>query len=121
MFKILFILIGAFSVANSFAVGPETAIAAAAAANEPLLVTTVALGTDIYNTCIAIPPLTPSQQSVCAGKYTTYLANIQILHIDMLGVNTLMAPGIPDPYIWSPYDVCRFDMGNLILVPICGA
>ena len=121
MFKILFMLISAFSIANSFAIGPETAIAAAAVANEPLLVSTVALGTNIYNTCIIVPPLDPSQQYICAGLYTSYLANIQILHIDMLGVNTVMMPGVPDPYIWSPYDVCRFDMGNLILAPICGA
>ena len=110
-----------FSFAKVMAVGPEDAIAASALASEPLLGTAVSLGTDIYNTCILVPPIDPTQQAVCAGKYVTYLTNIQILHVDMFGVNTVMTPGAPDPYILSPYDVCRFDMGNLILFPICGA
>jgi hypothetical protein len=121
MQKYLIMLASVFFLSQVMAIGPASAIAASAIANEPLLVSTVALGTNIYNTCIVTPPLDASQQAICAGLYATYLANIQILHIDMLGINTVMTPGVPDPYVWSPYDVCRFDMGNLILVPICGA
>lgn len=95
-------------------------IAVSALNNEPLLIATIILGNEIYTTCILIPPATPAQNAACATKYATFIIDIQTLHIDMFGLNTPMLPGIPDPYFASPYDVCRFDIGNLILTPICG-
>lgn len=118
IFIMLLVLVGGFT--KAMAVGASDAIAASAIANEPLLATTISLGNEIYVTCILTPPVSASQQAVCAAKYATYLVNIQTLHIDMFkGLNTVMLPGAPDPYLWSPYDVCRFDMGNLILFNIC--
>jgi hypothetical protein len=120
MRRYMFVLLFVGMIAKSMAFGAADAIAASAIANEPLLATTVSLGNDIYVTCILTPPVSATQQAACAAKYVTYLANIQILHIDMFGgVNTKMLPGMPDPYFWSAYDVCRFDMGNLILFNIC--
>lgn len=120
--KNLLVVTGTLLITNSFAVGPEDAIAAASLANEPLMVATVALGNTIYVNCIQSPPITPEQQAICASEYGTYIANSQILHIDMTGgKNTPLGYPVSDPYSWSPYDVCRIDMGNLLLTPICGS
>ena len=90
--------------------------------NETLLETVKAIGTTIFVSCILTPPVDPtgSQQAMCAGLYATYIVKEQALNTPL----PLMLAKDPSPYVWSPFDICRFETGHLIFgnkteVPYC--
>lgn len=105
------LLILAFSsVINAFAGGIDE-VELALAATE---------GTIVYYTCIATPPVSVDQQAVCLALYTKYVATITAINAPYPLVPSIDA----DPYAWSPYDICRYEVGHIVFgnqvtIPYC--
>lgn len=79
-----------------------------------------AVGINIYYSCIVNPPSHPDQQGYCVELYATYVSKEQILN----ALLPLVPSKDPSPYAWSPYDICRFEVGHLIfgnklMLPYC--
>jgi hypothetical protein len=92
----------------------------ASSLNESALAVAKAVGTNVYFSCIVNPPSNPDQQGYCAGLYATYVLKEQILNAPL----PLVPSKDPSPYAWSPYDICRFEVGHLIfgnklVLPYC--
>jgi len=111
-------LLLSFITFNLYAVTPNE-IYKEALLNELILAPTIKLAHEILNTCILIPPVTPIQEEKCAVQYVVYLAFLKKLHFDLTGVNNEMRLGNPDPYYLNPYDICKFNIANLILPDLC--
>ena len=79
-------------------------------ADESLLASTNAVGTSIYASCILTPPTNDVQTSICVGMYATYMTQSQTLTAPL----PMLVSKEPSPYAWSPYDICRFEVGNII-------
>lgn len=78
--------------------------------NEGLLASTHAVGSMVYASCILTPPVTDVQTSYCVGIYAAYISQSQTLTAPL----PMLVSKEPSPYAWSPYDICRFEVGNLI-------
>ncbi len=90
------------------------------ALNEGLLASAKATGTTIYFSCILTPPTSDEQTAYCIAMSAVYKAKSQTLNAPL----PLMIGKDPSPYSWSPYDICRFEVGHLIFgkqseVPYC--
>jgi hypothetical protein len=88
--------------------------------DEALLDSSQAQGTHIYQACIVTPPVTAPQKAICAGLYSTYISSLTTLNLPYPLIPTID----PDPYAWSPYDICRYEtghvvFGNQLTVPYC--
>lgn len=95
-------------------------IATIAIANEPLVVNTAIIAKSIYDACIVTIPDNSGQVGACTAAYSSYISNLKILHFDITGINSTLALSTMDPYPWSPYDICRYDIANLIVPQLCG-
>jgi len=87
---------------------------------EALLISAKTQGTTVYFSCIVTPPVTPAQQATCLALYTTYAATLTALTLPLPMVMSLD----PDPYLWSPYDICRYEAGHIVfgdavIIPYC--
>ena len=107
--KLLFALI-AIATTNVFA-GPI---------DEAMYVAARTQGTVVYTTCIVTPPVTAAQQATCASLYKTYIVTLTALNIPYPLTMSLD----PDPYLWSPYDICKYETGHIVfgdqlLIPYC--
>ncbi|MDQ5921821.1 MAG: hypothetical protein QG673_1880 [Pseudomonadota bacterium] len=88
--------------------------------DETLLLAAKTQGSNVYYACIVTPPVTPQQQAYCSGLYVTYMVNITALNAPYPLVVSLD----PDPYAWSPYDICKYEVGHMIfgdefITPYC--
>lgn len=88
--------------------------------DEALLVSTISQGTNIFYTCIVVPPVTPHQNALCASLYSGYITSLTTLNEPY----PLILSVDPDPYAWSTYDVCRYEtehtiFGNQGVQPYC--
>jgi len=67
-------------------------------------------------TCL-VPNLEPSLQAYCSKEYGLYVASLTALAVPLpLQINL---DGYVSPFAWSPYDICRFEVGRMIN-PVCG-
>ena len=78
--------------------------------NEALLAASKDKGTVVYTTCILTPPVTPEQTTICVALYTTYISSLQALNAPF----PLIPSTTPSPYIWSPYDVCKYEPTHFV-------
>ena len=90
----------------------------ALAINEMLLEIVKSQGSRVFFTCVVTPPETPP--SICSKLYARYLANLSALNAP----NPLVLSIDPDPYSWSPFDICRYEtehivFGDELIVPYC--
>lgn len=70
----------------------------------------------LLTTCL-VPNLQPELQAYCSKEYALYLTNLAALAAPMpLQFNP---DGYVSPFIWSPYDICRFEVGRMINM-VCG-
>ena len=67
-------------------------------------------GVNIYNMCIAIPPIDPDIVTSCTGLYVAYTATLSAVNAPLS-----IAPSIdPSPYSWSPFDICRYEVAHMV-------
>lgn len=78
--------------------------------DEALLGATKSAGSKVYWACIVTPPVTEVQKGICAGLYGTYMASLTALNAPLPIVLSID----PDPYVWSPYDICRYETGHIV-------
>ncbi|MBY0379357.1 MAG: hypothetical protein K2P99_03035 [Burkholderiales bacterium] len=88
--------------------------------DEALLDSAKVTGSIVYASCIATPPVTASQNAYCVGVYATYVAKLQALNAPL----PMMLSKERSPYALSPYDICKYEIGNLIFgkqteIPYC--
>ncbi len=62
-------------------------------------------GTAVYTACILTPPSTLAQAAACVALYAVYIASLQAVNAPF----PLVISTTPSPYLWSPYDVCRYE------------
>ncbi len=79
-------------------------------ANETLLSISRVKGTTVYTSCILTPPVTPQQVTLCSSLYAQYISSLQTLNAPL----PIIVSTDPSPYVWSPYDVCRFETTHLV-------
>lgn len=78
--------------------------------NEALLALAKTQGTNVYHECILTPPVTPQQKAFCSALYAVYKIYITALNTPY----PLVIAVEPDPYSWSPYDICRYEVGHMV-------
>ena len=83
--------------------------------NEALLINCQAQGHKVFYSCIQIPPTTTEKATYCAGIYSSYLGCSQKLNAPLPMVVSLTG----SPFLWSPYDICRFEVASLVLFDLC--
>jgi len=110
MIKKALLLLGSVAMINAFAGGIDEAMLASAATQ----------GSAVYYNCIVTPPISAEQQAICAALYAKYVATLAVLNAPYPLIPSLD----PDPYAWSPYDICRFEAGHIVFgmqlaVPYC--
>lgn len=84
-------------------------IAIASPADEAVLASAYSQGVNIYNTCIAVPPIDPDQVAYCTSIYTAYVVTLSILNAPFPIVPSLD----PSPYSWSPFDICKYEVAHM--------
>ncbi len=89
--------------------------ASASPVDEVLLKSCQATGHVLYSTCVATPPVTPEQVAACTALYSQYM----ICSTSLNAPQPMLPSKSPDPYTWSPYDPCRFEVHHYILWDIC--
>ena len=92
----------------------------AGAFDEAVLASARAQGTSIYYACIINPPEDPAQQAACEAAHLTYVFTLRLLNAPY----PLVPSTDPDPYSWSLYDICTFEVGHIIfgeqlVLPYC--
>lgn len=92
----------------------------ASAVNEVLLVSAKGAGELVYNSCILNPPVTDAQKESCNSIYSKYVEILQLVNTS----SPLLISKTPSAYGWSPYDICRFEVGGLVFskqnqIPYC--
>ncbi|MCC2624315.1 MAG: hypothetical protein K0R14_188 [Burkholderiales bacterium] len=88
--------------------------------DEALLNVARVKGVAVYTACIMTPPSTPAQAAACAALYAIYVASLQAVNAPF----PLVVSTTPSPYLWSPYDVCRYEPTHfvfnvLVTQPFC--
>lgn len=79
-------------------------------ADEALVASAYAQGVNIYNTCIATPPVDPDLVTYCTSIYTVYVVTLSSVNAPLP-----ILPAIdPSPYVWSPYDICRYEVAHMV-------
>ena len=78
--------------------------------DEALILAASSAGNKVYFGCIVTPPVTSAQKAICAGLYTTYNTALRAVNATLPLVPSLD----PDPYAWSPYDICRYETGHIV-------
>jgi hypothetical protein len=72
-------------------------------------------GAAVYTACILSPPSTPAQAAACVALYAVYVASLQAVNAPF----PLVISTTPSPYLWSPYDVCRYEPTHFVFnVPV---
>lgn len=103
---LLFILIANLKLVNSLTLDPM----------EPVLLSCQATGHSLFYMCVIKPPTTPAEAAVCSSllaKYTTCSIALNQPCAMQISVDP------PDPYSWSPFSPCRFEVQRVILWDIC--
>ena len=90
------------------------------AINEAMLIAATTQGTAVYATCIATPPVSADQVATCTALYGKYIATLTVLNAPLPLVLSLD----PDPYVLSPYDICKYETGHIVFgtqlaIPYC--
>ena len=88
--------------------------------DEGLLTTAKATGAKVYFACIVTPPVNTAKKAICRGLYNSYMAALTAVNAPL----PLVVSVDPDPYAWSPYDICRYETGHVVFgeqlsVPYC--
>ncbi len=78
--------------------------------DEALLDSAYGQGVNIYNTCIAIPPVSPQAVSYCTTIYSVYVATLTELNAPYALVSVTNV----SPYAWSPFDICRYEVTQMV-------
>ena len=78
--------------------------------DEVLLQAAKSSGITVYHACIETPPVTAEQVAVCTNLYGNYVTALTTVNMP-----EKLIPSIdPDPYAWSPYDICRYETGHIV-------
>lgn len=101
--KLIFLCI-LFQVSNAISLGTP--------ALEALLVSCQVTGHSLYDSCVITPPTNPA---TCTSLLATYMACSKTLNSPY----PMLISKDPDPYSWSPFDPCRFEVQKVILWDIC--
>lgn len=84
--------------------------AIASPADEALVASAYVQGANIYNTCIATPPVDPDLVAYCTSIYTAY-----VMTLNSVNAPLPILPAVdPSPYAWSPYDICRYEVAHMV-------
>ena len=78
--------------------------------DETLVNLAQAQGITIYHSCIDPPPADPNTVAYCNSIYIIYLSELTVINTPFPIVPSLD----PSPYSWSPYDICRYEVANMI-------
>lgn len=89
--------------------------ACASEIEEAMLISCQGTGHALYSSCVVVPPVTPEQVAFCTSLLTQYTACSTTLNQPEI----MVLSKDPDPYSWSPYDPCRFEVQHHILGDIC--
>lgn len=81
--------------------------------DEAALISSQAMGHDLYANCVQRPPLTPEEVSRCSAVKVSYILLLKKLNTPYPLTVT------PDPYSYSPFTPCGFETANLVLFDIC--
>lgn len=83
--------------------------------DEALLLSCQTDGHTLYSNCVIKPPTSPDEVAACSALKIKYLGCLTKL--------TIPYPLTPsqdlDPYSYSPFTPCKFEIGHLILFDIC--
>lgn len=82
---------------------------------EALLVSCQASGHELYYNCVVKPAVKPDDVAACTTLKTTYLICLAKLNLPY----SLIPSTDPDPYAYSAFTPCRFEIGHAILYDIC--
>ena len=84
------------------------------ALDEYNLIVCQSLSHSIYNECIIIPSITTAQLSICTSIYSSY-----ILCLEVLNMPYPITPSYNMTFSSSPFDVCKYEVGELINFDLC--
>lgn len=73
----------------------------------------------IKSSCISMPPVTPAQVNWCNAHLAIYINYLAILQAPFSLTINIGTDGYISPYIWSPYDICKYEPGRLINEGLC--
>ncbi|MCE3268066.1 MAG: hypothetical protein K0R49_318 [Burkholderiales bacterium] len=90
--------------------GAASSATASPIMDEVLLNISRVKGSVVYTTCILTPPTTPVQVAACVALYGAYVVSLQALNAPFPLVPTTTL----SPYIWSPYDVCKYEPTHFV-------
>lgn len=82
---------------------------------EALLIMCQSFGSNLYNQCVKVPPVDDKQVAVCSGLKAAYNSCLSSLNAPY----PLSLSLEPDPYGYTPFTPCEYDIAHLILKPIC--
>lgn len=78
--------------------------------DEAVLASAYSQGVNIYNTCIATPPIEPDAIAYCTTTYIVYVVTLDILNAPYPSIPSTD----PSPYSWSPYDICKYEVAHMV-------
>ena len=78
--------------------------------DEALVDSAYAEGSNIYNSCIAVPPVDPNAVAACTTLYITYLATLSLVNAPL----PMLPSSDQSPYSWSPFDICRQEVAHMV-------
>lgn len=78
--------------------------------DKAVLASAYSQGVTIYHTCIVPPPSDPTTAAYCTTIYTTYVVTLGVLNAPFPLIISLD----PSPYVWSPYDICRYEVAHMV-------
>lgn len=85
-------------------------IALASPIDEAMVISAHTQGINIYNTCIATPPVDPHVIAYCTTIYTVYVTTLVSINAPF----PIIPATDPSPYSWSPFDICRYEVAHMV-------